>query len=74
MVTFIDGLKVKKQDFQSGDYIFKLNIDYAKFVESIGEFIDDKGYVNIDICKSKATDKWYAKLNEWKPKNDKYNH
>lgn len=66
-MIFVDGLKVKKQDFSNGDYIFKLNIDYTKLVEFLGDNLNEKGFVNIDICKSKTTDKWYCKLNEWKP-------
>lgn len=67
-MIFIDGLTVKKQEFDNGDFIFKLGIDFNKLVECLGEHINDKGYVNVDICKAKNGDKWYAKLNEWKKK------
>ena len=71
MTKFIDGLKVQRREFNNGDYIFSLNLKFDTFVDCIGDLINDKGYVNIDICKSKTTDKWYCKLNEWQPKGSK---
>lgn len=65
MVTFIDGIKAKKQEFQDGNYLFKLNIKFDKFVESIGKYVNSDGYVNLDIAESK-NGTWYVKLNEWK--------
>lgn len=65
-MIFIDGIKAKQQLFKDDKFIFKLNIKYDKFVESIGDHINEDGYVNLDICESKSGN-WYIKLNEWKP-------
>lgn len=65
-MIFIDGIKAKQQLFKDGKFIFKLNIKFDKFVENIGDYINEDGYVNLDICESKSGN-WYIKLNEWKP-------
>lgn len=66
MTTFINGLTVKKQDFNNGDYLFKVSIKFDDFMKEIDSYVNDRGYINIDICKAKSSDKWYARLNEWK--------
>ena len=69
-MIFIDGIKAKQQLFKDGKFIFKLNIKFDKFVDSIGDHINEDGYVNLDICESK-NGSWYVKLNEWKPLKDR---
>lgn len=65
-MIFIDGIKAKKVEFKDGNSIMKLNIKFDKFVESIGNHINEEGYVNLDIAESKNGN-WYVRLDEWKP-------
>lgn len=67
-MIFIDGLKVRKQDFSNGDFIIKLSVNFDTFVECVGNYIKEDGYINIDCKQSRKDDsKWYAVLDEWKP-------
>lgn len=45
----------------------RLSIKVASFVKFLEEHIKEDGWVNIDICESKAGDKWYGTLNNFKP-------
>ena len=48
------------------DTLFDLGIK----IEDFKKFLDENnsnGWVNVNICKSKEKDTWYAKLNSWKP-------
>ena len=61
-IIFVDGMKVK-QRFE-GLLGVSINVEYfKKFLEQHTK----KGYMNIDICKSKDKDSWYARLNTWTP-------
>lgn len=61
-IIFVDGVKVK-QRFENLLGV-SINLEYFnKFAEEH----KNKGYLNIDICKSKDKDNWYARLNTWKP-------
>lgn len=61
-IIFVDGMKVK-QRFE-GLLGVSINVKYfSDFIKAH----ENKGYVNIDICKSKDKDGWYARLNTWKP-------
>ena len=61
---FIDGLYVNdaKPDFIP----CKLSIQADRFCEFVQANKNDKGYVNIDVCRSKEG-KLYAKLNDFVP-------
>lgn len=61
-IIFIDGMKVK-QRFE-GLLGVSINLDVFK---RFAEAYNNQGYLNIDICKSKDKDAWYARLNTWKP-------
>lgn len=61
-IIFVDGMKVKKK--YENLLGVSINLEYFnKFAEAHS----NKGYLNIDICKSKDKDSWYARLNTWKP-------
>ena len=61
-IIFIDGVKVK----QRFDGLLGISINLEKF-EKFAEEHKNNGYLNIDVCKSKDKDNWYARLNTWKP-------
>lgn len=61
-IIFIDGVKVK----QRFDGLLGISINLEKF-EKFAEEHKNNGYLNIDVCKSKDKDSWYARLNTWKP-------
>lgn len=66
-MKFINGLRIRKQDFKDGGCIFKLNIKFDTFIDCIGDLLNQDGYINVDCKKAKDSDNWYAVLNEWKP-------
>ena len=62
-IIFVDGMKVK----QRFDGLLGVSINVKYFSDFIKRH-ENKGYVNIDICRSKEEKKgWYARLNTWKP-------
>lgn len=61
-IIFVDGMKVK----QKFDTLFGVSINLEYF-NRFAEAHQNKGYLNIDICKSKEKEGWYARLNTWKP-------
>lgn len=61
-IIFVDGVKVKQRF--DGLLGVSINLEYFnKFAEAH----KNQGYLNIDICKSRDKDSWYARLNTWKP-------
>lgn len=65
-IIFVDGVKVKQRFDGLLGVTFKLDY-FNKFAEAHS----NNGYLNIDICKSKDKDVWYARLNTWKPEKAK---
>lgn len=64
---FVDGLFVKEKTLKYGP-ITELSFKVEEFTQWMKEHVNDKGYVNVTILKSKDG-KPYAKLNDWKPDN-----
>lgn len=64
---FAKGVKVTSKKFDNGNEIIKLGINVANFCEQ--NPINEQGYINIDIKKSK-NDCWYAELNTYSRKNN----
>ena len=62
-IIFVDGMKVKKKF----DNLYGVSINLEYFNRFAEAHKNNKGYLNIDICKSKDKDNWYVKLNTWKP-------
>ena len=67
--TFAKGIHVTSKTFDNGGEIIKLGINMIDFCEN--NPTNEKGYINIDLKKSK-NDKWYAELNTYK-KHDNTN-
>lgn len=67
-IIFVDGVKVK----QRWENLLGVSINLEYF-NKFAEAHKNKGYLNIDICKSKDKDNWYARLNTWKPDKTKTN-
>ena len=63
-MIFADGVNVTKPFPE----IIKLSINTEKFIDFLTAYKNEKGYVNIDILKSRNKDTYYAKLNVWQPK------
>lgn len=61
-IIFVDGVKIK----QKFDGLLGVSIKLDKFSKFVKEHEKD-GWLNLDICKSKDKDSWYARLNTWKP-------
>ncbi|MBQ2175396.1 MAG: hypothetical protein II453_10115 [Alphaproteobacteria bacterium] len=61
-IIFVDGMKVKKR-FEN---LYGVSINLENF-NKFAEAHKNKGYLNIDICKSKDKEVWYARLNTWTP-------
>jgi len=61
---FADGLSIKSAQTQYGE-IIKLGINYEKFTEFLAKYVNERGYVNIDLKKGKSGN-WYSELNTYK--------
>lgn len=67
---FISGFYFDKPGENAPEFVKgKIGIKVEEFIKYLGEKKNDKGYVNIDLLESKEG-KYYAKLNDWKPKNE----
>lgn len=62
-VVFATGLNVRKVN----DFKFGISINVEKFTDFMSAYKNEKGYVNIDICKAFEKESWYGKLNVWQP-------
>ena len=63
---FVDGLFVSRRE-QAPEYVIS-NLSFnQKFIDYLKANFNARGYVNIDLMKSKEG-KQYAKLNDWQPK------
>lgn len=64
---FVDGLFVNRRE-QAPDFVIA-NLSFnEKFINYLKSNMNAKGYVNVDVLKSKEG-KLYAKLNDFKPDN-----
>lgn len=64
---FIDGMFVEKPHPNAPKWIkLRISMKVIELVSFLKEHINEKGYVNIDINKSKDGTKYYATLNQWK--------
>lgn len=67
MSTLADGFFFDKPREGAPDFVKgKLSIQAEKAVAFLNEHKNEKGYVNLDLLKSKEG-KLYFTLNEWKP-------
>ena len=66
---FVDGLWVDRRQEAPEFVVCSLSFHEPRFAEYLAKNVNQKGYVNIDILRSREG-KLYAKLNDWKPKSD----
>ncbi len=67
---FIKGFYFDKASEKAPDFVKgKVGIKVDDFIKYLEEKKNEKGYVNIDLLESKEG-KYYAKLNEYKPKTE----
>lgn len=65
-IVFTDGLSVRKVS----DTLFGVSINVEKFADFMSAYKTARGYVNINIQKSKDKESWYGMLNTWQPKQE----
>lgn len=58
---FAEGVFIKE-----GKYGIKVSINQEKFAPFFKAHVNEKGYLNLDILKSKGGN-WYCSLDTWKP-------
>ena len=63
---FISGLYLDEKVFDNGS-IIKVSVN-EKFIEYYNANKNERGYVNIDLKRGKVSQKLYAELNTYKPK------
>jgi hypothetical protein len=68
---FIDGLYTEKKENSPEFVLANLSFQKDKFIKWLNENANEKGYVNIQVLKSKEG-KVYSKANEFKPKETAY--
>lgn len=70
--TFIDGMFAEKPHPNAPKWIkLRISINVQKFCSFAKEHMNEKGYMNIDLNKSKDGTKYYATLNNYKKSNEK---
>lgn len=60
--VFVQGAFPEVKTFQNGDSIQKLGINLESFIASLKPFVNEKGFVNIEIATARSG-KQYAKVN-----------
>ncbi len=73
--TYINGLFIKKKQFQNGGDCINISINVAKFVQELQSHTNDKGYCNIVLNNRKQADdkgnNMYAVLDTFQPTQKK---
>lgn len=65
---FTDGLVVIQPREGAPDFVKgRLSFKVETFIKFLKENTKEDGWCNVDILQSKAGDKWYGVLNNWKP-------
>jgi len=65
--VFASGVFIEEKTFDWGS-IIKQSYKVDDFIKFLNENKNAKGYVNLDVKKSKAGDKMYAEVNSYQPK------
>lgn len=63
---FVDGMSVDELVFQNGGSLLKVGINVEKLIGFLNRHRNERGYVNIDICRSQKQGGYhshYAALN-----------
>lgn len=66
---FPTGFNVKSRQTSFGE-ILKIGINAEKFIEFLAQHTNERGYVNIDILRSKDSNKPYPVLNTYGSNNE----
>lgn len=61
--VFAEGVKITEKETKFGT-IYKFGIKAEIFMDFIAKYINEKGYVNLDLKKS-SKDKWYLELDTY---------
>ena len=65
--VFASGVFIEEKTFNWGS-IIKQSYKVDDFIKFLNDNKNAKGYVNLDVKKSKAGDKMYAEVNSYQPK------
>jgi len=70
--VFSRGIWVKEPRANAPDFVFGLiSVKLEDFISFAGEHVNESGYINLDIKRSKDASKgMYCELNTYKPKDD----
>ena len=60
---FMDKAREGSPDFVRG----RISIKVEEAIETLNEYKNEAGYVNLDILRSKDGSKLYLTVNDWKP-------
>lgn len=75
---YINGIFVKKVQFQNGGCVINASINVDAFIKELQETKNEKGYCNIVIADRQQPDKngnnMYVKVNKYKPKDKETQH
>ena len=64
---FLKGLYAKEPKSKPPWVLFDLVIHKEDFIQWLQK--QDGDWVHAQVCRSKTTDKWYAEVDQWKPKD-----
>jgi len=70
------GIWVKERRANAPDFVFgSISIKLEDFISFAGEHVNESGYLNIDIKRSRDASKGlYCELNAWKPNKQEQKH
>ena len=68
--NFADGIRVTRRDNAPDFVLCQLGIHVDRFAAWAGEHVNQAGFVNVDIKRSKNGN-IYAELNDWKPDTER---
>ncbi len=69
--TFANGLFIKMPNERAPDFVLlDMSVKPQEFYTWCQQHVDEKGWVNLQIKRSKDGSKVYGQLNSWKPKTD----
>lgn len=69
---FVDGMRFEKPHQNAPEFVKgKISVNADNFTEFLNKHKNEKGYININLKKSKAGN-LYLELDTWKPSLDNY--
>jgi len=67
-ITFVGSTQIK--EFREGGMLFRLGFKESDLDTLRGE-LDERGWVNVVLTKSKGKEKWYMKLDDYVPRGER---